>query len=53
LSIPTPTTSLWKVATLFIDSASNYIFVHLQHSTSAKDTLLAKKAYEQVCTKHG
>jgi hypothetical protein len=48
-----PTTARYKVATIFVDSASRYSFVWLQKSTSADDTVEAKIAFERHCADQG
>jgi hypothetical protein len=47
------TTKRWRVATVFVDSATRFIYVHFQHSTSGNETLAAKHAYEAICRQHG
>ena len=37
----------------FVDDSSDYTFVHHQESTSADDTILAKRAYEAELRKYG
>ena len=39
--------------TIFCDAASGYIHVEHQASLSAKDSILAKEAFEQVAMDHG
>lgn len=40
------TTARYRAATIFVDHFSDMSFVHLQQSTSASETLLAKAAFE-------
>ena len=47
------TTQRYKVATIFVDHFSRYGYVHLQTSTSAKETIQAKEAFEAHCQKLG
>ena len=49
----TPTTKRYLCATVFVDHFSGHGYVHLQKSTSADETLEAKKAYETHITTMG
>ena len=40
-------------ASFFVDDASNFTFIYHQESTSANDTILAKRAYEAEFRKYG
>jgi hypothetical protein len=42
-----PTRELYKVATVFVDHASDYNYVYLQNSTSSVHTLAPKKDFER------
>ena len=42
-----PTKLRYKVATVFVDHFSRLSFVHLQKTTSADETVLAKEAFER------
>jgi hypothetical protein len=41
------------VATVFVDHYSDMSYVHLQKSTSASETVKAKKAFEQHAQTYG
>jgi GAG-pre-integrase domain len=41
------TLARYKAATVFVDHFSDLVFVHVQQSTSAKETIEAKAAFEQ------
>jgi hypothetical protein len=43
----------YKVATVFVDHYSNLSYVHLQCTTSAKETLEAKEAFERYAEQSG
>ena len=48
-----PTTKRYKCATVFVDQYSKFGYVHLQKSTSAAETIEAKKAFEDIAATHG
>jgi Reverse transcriptase (RNA-dependent DNA polymerase)/GAG-pre-integrase domain len=48
-----PTTLRYKVATVFVDHATRYGYVHLQKSTSAEETIKGKLAFEQHAASNG
>ena len=43
----------YKAATIFIDHYSRLSYVHLQKTTSADETVLAKEAFEWYAAAHG
>jgi hypothetical protein len=43
----------YTVSTIFVDHYSRLSYVHLQQSTSAEDTLQAKRAFEAYAMSHG
>ena len=43
----------YRVATVFVDNFSGLSYVHLQKTTNAEETLLAKKAFERYASKFG
>jgi hypothetical protein len=47
-----PTRERYKIATVFVDHASDYSYVHLQSDSSLKQTLIAKREFERhaACT---
>ena len=47
------TTQQYKVATVFVDHKSLLGFLYLQRSTSTKETIEAKQAFEQFASLHG
>ena len=47
------TTQWYKVATVFVDHYSSLGFLYLQQSTSAKETIEAKQAFEQFASSQG
>jgi hypothetical protein len=47
------TNARYGVATIFVDHYSRLGYVHLQASTSSKDTLTAKRAFEVFARDHG
>ena len=47
------TTSRFSVATIFVDHYSDLDYVHVQETTSAADTVDAKKAFERFCEERG
>ena len=47
------TTARYKVATIFVDHYSDLDFVYIQESTSAEETINAKKAFEQFANERG
>ena len=47
------TTQCYKVATVFVDHHSSLGFLYLQQSTSAKETIEAKLAFEQFASLQG
>ena len=47
------TSRRFHYTSFFVDDNSDYAFVHHQESTSADDTILAKRAYEAELRKHG
>ena len=49
----TPTRDRYRVATIFVDHYSGVGYVHLQRSTSAKDTIEAKERFEAWADTHG
>lgn len=49
----TLTKERYTCATVFVDHYSNLSYVHLQKSTSAKETLEAKTAFERFAATHG
>ena len=49
----TPTRDRYRVATVFVDHFSGVGYVHLQRSTSAKDTIEAKERFEAWADTHG
>jgi GAG-pre-integrase domain len=48
-----PTRNRYKVATVFVDHASDYTYVHLQVDTSSVQTLLAKTEFERYAKSVG
>jgi hypothetical protein len=48
-----PTKARYKAATIFIDHATRFTYVHLQQSTNAEETIMAKKAFESVAANYG
>jgi Reverse transcriptase (RNA-dependent DNA polymerase) len=42
-----PTRERYKIATVYVDHASDYTFVHLQTDSSSKQTLISKKEFER------
>lgn len=49
----TLTTQQYKCATIFVDQYSGYLFVWIQRSTSVKDTIAAKRAFEHYANTNG
>jgi GAG-pre-integrase domain len=49
----TPTREQYKVATVFVDHASDYTYVYLQTNTSSVQTLAAKMEFERHATSIG
>ena len=49
----TLTTQRYKCATIFVDQYSGFSFVWIQRSTSVKDTLAVKRAFERYATANG
>ncbi len=47
------TTSRFRVATIFVDHYSDVDYVHLQESTSAEDTIEAKRCFERFSLDRG
>jgi hypothetical protein len=47
------TTAKYRAATIFVDHCSNLTYVHLQQTTSAKETLDAKNAYKMYAKTFG
>ena len=47
------TKSRYQVATIFVDHYSDLDYVHVQESTSAEDTIEAKRRFEQFCHERG
>ena len=47
------TTARYKVATIFVDHYSDLDFVYIQESTSAEETINAKKAFERFAKERG
>ena len=43
----------YKVATIFVDSATNYTYAHMQRSTSAEETIEAKHTFERKAAQYG
>jgi hypothetical protein len=48
-----PTQKRYTAATVFVDHKSDYTYVHLQQSTSSKETLEAKHAFERKAASFG
>ena len=48
-----PTKARYKVATVFVDHFSKLSFVHLQRSTSADETIIAKQRFERFASTYG
>ena len=48
-----PTQKRYRAATVFVDQYSGLGYVHLQKSTSAEETVEAKKAFERYAEQHG
>ena len=48
-----PTVKRYRVATVFVDHYSRVSYAHLQVSTSAEETVLAKEAFERFASGHG
>jgi hypothetical protein len=48
-----PTTARYKVATVFVDHATRFTYVHLQKSTNAEETVQAKKSFEILAATYG
>ena len=49
----TPTRRRYKAATIFVDHASGAGYVHIQRSTSADETIEAKRRFEAWADTHG
>lgn len=47
------TTARYRVATIFVDHYSSLSYVFLQQSTTAKETMLAKEAFELFASSYG
>jgi hypothetical protein len=47
------TTERYKVTTVFVDHFSGLLFVHMQRSTGAAETVEAKKAFKRHAKAHG
>jgi hypothetical protein len=47
------TTSRYKVATVIVEHYSDLDYVHIQESTSADDTIEAKRTFEKICFERG
>lgn len=39
--------------TVYVDTITNFCFVHFQHSTSAEETLIGKQRFERFARSHG
>jgi hypothetical protein len=48
-----PTRERYHYATIFVDHATDYTFVHLQRDTSSEETLRAKKEFERLARSYG
>jgi len=48
-----PTKHRYQAATVFVDHASRLSYVHLQHTTSAEETVAGKLAFERFAKSHG
>jgi hypothetical protein len=48
-----PTRDRYTVSTIFVDHYSDYTFVYLQRTTSAQDTLAAKREFERSARSMG
>ena len=48
-----PTTSCYRGPTIFVDHASDFSNVHLNHALTMQETLDAKHAFECVAEQHG
>jgi hypothetical protein len=48
-----PTKARYKVATVFVDHISKLLFVHLQRSTGADETIIAKQLFERFAATYG
>lgn len=48
-----PTTERYKVATVFVDQATRFSYVHLQKSTNAEETVQAKRSFEVLSATYG
>ena len=47
------TKNRYTTATVFVDHATDFGYVHVQKSASSEDTLEAKEAFERVAQEHG
>ena len=47
------TSNKFNYASFFVDDKSDFTFVHHQTSTSADETIIAKRAYESELRKYG
>ena len=47
------TTKRYKYATVFVDQATKFSYVHLQKTASAEETIQGKKAWEKLCEGYG
>jgi hypothetical protein len=48
-----PTRERYHYATIFVDHATDYTYVHLQRDTSSEETLRAKKEFERLARLYG
>jgi hypothetical protein len=48
-----PTLERYHYATIFVDHATDYTYVHLQRETSSEKTFRAKKAFERLARSYG
>jgi hypothetical protein len=48
-----PTRERYHYATIFVDHATDYTYVHLQRDTSSEETLRAKKEFERLARSYG
>ena len=46
-------TPVITVVTVYVDAASKFIFGHLQHTSSAEETLMSKRSFEGICSMFG
>jgi hypothetical protein len=48
-----PTTQRYRAATVFVDHATRFSYVHLQKSTNAEETIQAKQSFETIAANCG